>query len=263
MNNWFAPDWPAPELAEKVGALVTTRGGLFADEGYGAFNLGDHVGDDTATVAAHREALSSPLGVSQIQWLAQVHGTAVCQATVDSARQSVFQAPPADASFTLERGLALAIMTADCVPIVLADSAGGWVAALHGGWRGLVDGIVAQLVQQLQATVPSAPDTWCAWIGPAICGAHYEVGAEVAAAVRAGAPQQAPEMLGLRQGRSPDKYQLDLVQLARWQLARQGIEAVTASRLCSFGDARFYSHRRSVAAGAGATGRMATLVWLR
>lgn len=268
VSSWLKPDWPTPGMARRVGALVTTRGPdpllpADSDEGYGAFNLGDHVGDDRAAVAGRRALLDRHLGVSGTQWLSQVHGTAVVRADADSARKSLIAAPAADAAFTTERGLALAIMTADCVPIVLADRAGTWVAALHGGWRGLVDGIVDSLVQQLLDHSAGDPATWCAWIGPAICSHHYEVGPEVVAAVCQGAPDVAPESLGLEPGRRPDRQQLDLVRLARWQLAQQGIGAVSASGLCSFGDARFYSHRRSVAAGAPATGRMATLVWLR
>ena len=268
MPSWLEPDWPDLALASQIGALVTTRGTDPASqedaaEGYGAFNLGDHVGDDPEMVLERRALLDRHLGVKGTQWLSQVHGTAVLRADVDSAHRSLTVAPEADAAFTTERGLALAIMTADCVPIVLADRAGTWVAALHGGWRGLVDGIVERLVQQLRAHSDSAPASWHAWIGPAICIDHYEVGPEVAAAVCAGAPGVASEQLGLRPGQRADRHQLDLVQLARWQLAQQGIGSVGASGWCSFGDTRFYSHRRSVAAGAPATGRMATLVWLR
>lgn len=262
MTDWFAPSWPAA-AGSAIGLAQSTRGGFSADEGFGAFNLGDHVGDDVGIVGARRAALGAQLGVRDTQWLTQVHGIDVVTATGSSAMSSRQRAPAADAAITTEANLALAIMTADCVPVVLTDAEGSWVAALHGGWRGLTAGIVANLVRQLRAGGAGSPERWLAWIGPAICGAHYEVDLQVAAAARSCAPEAADTEIGLRAGVQPGRFQLELARLAQWQLRAQGVGSVTLSGLCSHGDERFYSHRRARAAGACATGRMATLIWRR
>lgn len=226
---------------------------------FGGFNLGTHVGDELASVRRNRSHLGQVLGLSAVQWLQQVHGVQVHCAS----RATSGAAVEADAQWTTEAGLGLAIMTADCLPIVLFSADGRWVAAIHAGWRGLVAGVIATTVAALKAAVGNRCSEWRAWIGPAIGPAHYQVGEEVAVAVRALHGSESIATRGLSAAADIGKYQLDLAALGRWLLAREGVSAVCHSGLCTYADTRFYSHRRSSHQGQQTTGRQATLIWLR
>jgi YfiH family protein len=247
MTAEFGSDWPTPNRAAwppGVRALTTTRG---ASGGFG-FNLGDHVGDDPARVLERRRLLVERTGVSAIQWLRQVHGTRCVEATPTSVAAPV---PEADAAWTRTRGLGIAVLTADCVPVVVAARDGSAVGVAHGGWRGLVGGVVAAMLDAMPVDASDA----VAWIGPAIGPDAYEVGEDVAAAVRT---MPHPEAAGaLLAGRRPGRYQLDLFALTRALLERAGVGSIATGAQCTFTDARFYSFR-----GEGDTGRMATLAWL-
>ncbi len=159
-------------------------------------------------------------------------------------------APEADAAWTREPNLALAVLTADCVPVVIAHRQAALVAVAHGGWRGLVAGVLQKLV----AEVPAAPEDLVAWLGPAIGVAAYEVGEDVAAAVAGALGEEAGACL--RPGR-PGKSHLDMYALSKRLLYRAGVGTVVTDALCTYSDQRFFSFRRD-----GATGRMATLAWL-
>lgn len=189
-----------------------------------------------------------PAGAAAVQWLRQVHGSDC----IEARRETAASRPEADAAWTRERGLALAVHTADCVPIVICDRAAGVVGVAHGGWRGLVGGIVDSLV----SAMPARPRELVAWLGPAIGPAAYEVGEDVAAAVRAlpGGAALAADCLA---GAGAGKHYLDLFTLTERLLAGAGVEAVCTDRLCTFSDPRLPSYRRD-----GTTGRMATFVWL-
>lgn len=241
-----SPRWPAA-----VAALTTTRRGAAAEpcHGLGGWNLAAHVGDRPAVVAANRRALQERAGIEAIQWLNQVHGTRVVRASAATAGE----APQADAAWTAQAGLGLAVLTADCVPVIVAERGGAVVGVAHGGWRGLVGGVLQRLVEAL----PAPPDTLIAWLGPAIGPSAYEVGEEVVAAVRA--LPDGPELVArcVRPGRAGRGF-LDLFTLSEQLLHRAGVTAVTSERLCTHTDARFFSYRRD-----GSTGRMATLAWLR
>jgi len=229
-------------------ALTTTRQGGVSIGPYATLNLGDHVGDDPASVVENRRRLTRLVGCGRIQWLTQVHG-AVC---IESVGEAWRAAPEADAAWTRERGLGLAVLTADCVPVVLRARGQPLVAVAHAGWRGLVAGVVESLV----AGLPSQAADLEAWIGPAIGPQAYEVGADVAEAVRSalGAGQTRDLLLA---GRRRDRWQLDLFTLTERLLRDSGISTVGCERLCTYADARFFSYRRD-----GITGRMATVVWL-
>lgn len=241
---------PDALLPAQVRALTTTRHGGVSTGPYAGLNLALHVGDDPSAVAENRRRLMADTRCERIQWLNQVHGTACIQSTAENW-QSV---PDADAAWTTERGLGLAILTADCVPLVLWDRRGSVLAVAHGGWRGLVSGVIEQLLGQL----PVAPEDLLAWLGPAIGPKVYEVGPEVADAVndriRAG-EGLAPV---LHPGVSQDRWQLDLFELSSRLLGGCGVTSVYSQRLCTASDRRFYSYRRD-----GQTGRMVTLAWLR
>jgi YfiH family protein len=241
------PGWPAPA---GVFALATTRRGGCSAPPFESLNLGHHVGDSDAAVAANRALLTRALPAgSRIQWLRQVHGKRVVEAG------SGGEYPEADGVWTRRPGLACAVLTADCLPVLLCDRAGAVVAAAHAGWRGLLAGVLEATV----AAMSVEPAQIVAWLGPAIGPASFEVGPEVReqylAASATGAAQVAACFLPSAGGR----YLADLHALARLRLRGAGVEAVSGGGLCTFSDEqRFFSYRRD-----GRTGRMASLVLLR
>ncbi len=243
LSHCLRPEWPAPAW---VRTLVTTRAGGISRERYASFNLGQHVGDEVAAVDHNRAMLGEQLQL-EISWLEQVHGTKVVEAASEAPARGLC----ADAQWTRQRGLACAIMTADCLPVLLCDRAGTIVAAAHAGWRGLADGILEATV----ATMAAPPETLLAWLGPAIGPQAFEVGAEVrerfcvwnAASAQAFTP-----------GEAPGKWWCDLFLLARLRLQQAGVTAVYGGGVCTYSDSqRFYSYRRD-----GVTGRFASLIWL-
>lgn len=240
-HGWITPDWPAPT---RVRALVTTRSGGVSLPPYDSLNLGDHVGDEPAAVAANRVVIAAHIGAQPL-WLNQVHGTAVA---------NVANAPDcnADASISRKAGAACAIMTADCLPVLLCDRAGSVVAAAHAGWRGLHDGVIEAAVAAMQ--VPHSEVL--AWLGPAIGPQAFEVGEEVRTAFVTHATEAAQAFVP---GAQPGKWLTDIYLLARQRLTAIGITAVYGGSFCTVTDAeRFFSYRRSKI-----TGRMASLIWLQ
>lgn len=241
MADWIRPDWPAPA---RVAALVTTRAGGASEGAYAGLNLGTHVGDDAQRVAENRRRLAALLPAEPV-WLDQVHGVRVVRAD---------QAAPgcsADAAYTESRGTVCAVLTADCLPVLLCDAAGSVVACAHAGWRGLCEGVIEASVAAMGR--PGAQ--LLAYLGPAIGPASFEVGEEVRAAFVA---RDSSAALAFAPGR-PGKWWCDLYALARQRLAHCGVGAVWGGGFDTFAEAtRFYSYRRD-----GRTGRMAALVWLR
>ncbi|HTO46419.1 MAG TPA: peptidoglycan editing factor PgeF [Burkholderiales bacterium] len=238
--DWIVPDWPAPQ---PVRALVTTRAGGVSRGPYASFNLGARVGDDAAAVARNRERLRGALPADPV-WLQQVHGTDVVEA------ESAPALARADAAVARTRHVVCAVLTADCVPVLLADREGNAVAVAHAGWRGLVAGVIEAAVARMNAPAASV----IAWLGPAIGPRAYEVGPEVreafvrrdAAAAAAFAPHRGDRLLA------------DLFMLARQRLAAAGVAAVYGGGHCTYTEAaRFYSYRREPT-----TGRFASLVWI-
>lgn len=247
------PDWP--ELPANVAALCTVRRGGVSrapyddGQGGGGLNLGTHVGDCATAVARNRACLQQAAGVSGA-WLSQVHGSVV----VDAAATSSSSCPQADASVIAQAGLACAILTADCLPILLADRQGQVVGAAHAGWRGLAGGIVHATVAAMRQR--GARDI-SAWLGPAIGPACFEVGPEVRAAFVQ--HHAAAEAAFIAHPAQPGKYLADLYQLARLALVREGIEVVRGGGRCTVSErGSFYSYRRD-----GVTGRMASLIWIK
>jgi YfiH family protein len=241
--DWIVPDWPAPA---RVRAVTTTRHGGVSKGCYASMNPADHVGDDPRAVAANRLRLQQVLNLPAAPlWLQQVHGVAVVDAAVAGS------APVADAAHSTQAGVVCAVLTADCLPVLLTDTAGECVAAIHAGWRGLAAGVIEQA-----ALATGRPgECLLAWLGPAIGPQAFRVGAEVRDTFMAH-DQSAAE--AFRQG--PDgAWYADLYRLARQRLAEYGVTAVYGGGYCNFTDSdRFYSYRRD-----GKTGRMATLIWLK
>lgn len=243
MNNFIIPDWPAPT---GVHALVTTRQGGTSTGPWVSFNLASHVGDDATAVTANRAQLRQSLP-SEPPWLTQVHGT-LC---VDAAQ--VRSGIEADASFTRQRGVVCAVLTADCLPVLLCDDQASVVAAVHAGWRGLADGVIEASVAAMQTT----GEQLMAWLGPAIGPTAFEVGADVRDAFLAHDMQAAQAFTSI----AADKWLCDIYLLARQRLQALNIRRITSTEFsdyCTVRDIdRFYSFRRD-----GVTGRMASCIWL-
>lgn len=239
-HNWIVPDWPAPL---RVHSLITTRAGGASRGAYAGLNLGLNSGDEAEAVARNRASLRPWLPAEPL-WLRQVHGATVVEA--DNAEGS----PEADAAIARRPRRVCAVLTADCLPLLLCDEAGSIVAAVHAGWRGLCAGVIEQTLRAMGRP----PQALLAYLGPAIGAAAYEVGAEVRAAfLAADAQSEAAFAPG-----APGKFHADLYALARLRLARAGVYRIYGGSHCTYTEReRFYSYRRD-----GASGRMASLIWI-
>ncbi len=242
-HDFLVPDWPAPA---SVRCLMTTRNSGTSQGVYSSLNLGAHVGDDPGTVASNRAIVMASIN-GQLLWLNQVHGTRV----VDAADYIGIEQPPqADAAFTRKAGVVCAVMTADCLPVLLCDDAGTVVAAAHAGWRGLLAGVLEETVAAMG--VPGK--NLMSWLGPAIGPLAFEVGSEVRTAFVAMDENAASAFKPSLSG----KWLADIYMLARQRLARQGVDRIFGGSFCTVGDPeRFFSYRRD-----GQTGRMASTIWL-
>ncbi|MEJ2602333.1 MAG: peptidoglycan editing factor PgeF [Gammaproteobacteria bacterium] len=238
----IVPEWEVPP---GVGAVSTTRAGGVSKGVHASLNLGSHVGDEPAAVEENRRRLRNAAALpGEPVWLAQVHGTEVVDAVPGVAP------PRADAAVSARPGVVCAVLSADCLPVLLASRQGDEVAAAHAGWRGLAAGILEATL----AAMKTPPGELAAWLGPAISRAAFEVGDEVREAFRAGNPEDAAFFSANDRGR----WQADLAGLARRRLESAGV-TVYGGGSCTFTDpARFFSYRRD-----GETGRMASLVWIR
>jgi YfiH family protein len=240
--SWVEPGWPAPP---GVRALSTFRIGGVSAAPYDSLNLADHVGDAAASVAENRRRLKSAARLpAEPIWLEQVHGSHV--ADLDA----MGGVGPADAAFARRTGRVCAILSADCLPVLLTLDTGGLVAAAHAGWRGLAAGVIEATVRAL--SVP--PERLMAWLGPAIGPRHFEVGPEVRGALLDADPGAAEAFALNARGR----FMADLGRLARRRLTALRVTRIYGGGECTFAAAdRYFSHRRD-----GVTGRQATLIWL-
>jgi polyphenol oxidase len=256
-RDWIVPGWAAPA---SVRAICTTRQGGISLPPYDSLNLGDHVGDGAAAVAHNRRVLKAALGARPI-FLQQVHGSAV--EPLDAQTPDGTQA---DGCVSTQAGVACTIMVADCLPVLLTDSAGTAVAAAHAGWRGLagpdgigvIENVVYSLWKAMQATPAAAAGKTIAWLGPCIGPKAFEVGEEVRQVFIAQQPTAAAMFKPHAQG----KWLADLQGLARLRLSAMGITQVHgndgSAAWCTVGNAsRFFSHRRD-----RVSGRFAACIWL-
>lgn len=242
-EGWIIPDWPAPA---NVRAVQTTRAGGVSMGAYASLNLGDHVGDDPVAVARNRAILRAALPAEPV-WLKQVHGNVVADA------DRALGIAEADAAVARKSDAVCAVMTADCLPLLLCDESGTVVCATHAGWRGLAGGVIEAAV----AAMKVAPASLLAWLGPAIGPQAFEVGEEVRQAFLAHDPQ-AQKAFVPGASSAEQKWLADIYLLARQRLGLLGVTRVYGGGLCTCSDAeRFYSYRRD-----GATGRLASLIWL-
>ena len=241
---WLDADWPAPP---GVRALTTLRHGLgVSQQPFDTFNFGSRCGDDADAVAENRRLLAAALQLpSAPRWLKQVHGITV-------ARQPGFDEPEADAAVSDVPGTVLAILTADCLPVVFAARDGSEVAAAHAGWRGLAGGVLEATV----AAMHTPADQLIAWLGPAAGPRHYEIGSDVRDAFLAGDARAATAFVPTR----PGHWTVDLYALARQRLVAAGVSAaaIHGGDQCTISQpAQFFSHRRD-----RRSGRMASLIWM-
>ncbi|CAJ1497086.1 peptidoglycan editing factor PgeF [[Mycobacterium] kokjensenii] len=234
-------------MSFRVRRVTTTRTGGVSKAPFDGFNLGDHVGDDPAAVAANRARLAKAtgLGADRLVWMNQVHGDHVV--VVDGPRDGVVEAT--DALVTTVPRLAMVVVTADCVPVLLADARAGVVAAVHAGRVGAQRGVVPRTVEAMLAAGARAGDI-SVLLGPAVSGAHYEVPAAMADEVEAALP-------GSRTVTTAGTPGLDLRAGIARQLTELGIKAIDVDPRCTAADPKLFSHRRD-----GRTGRLASLVWL-
>ncbi|NNM50621.1 MAG: peptidoglycan editing factor PgeF [Pseudomonadales bacterium] len=240
--EFLNPTWPAPAVIQ---ARVTTRQGGISMGDYASLNLASHVGDHPEAVRENRRRLSESLGLPQPPlWICQVHGVRV----VDAGQP--VSSLEADAVYANQPNQICAVLTADCLPLLICDRQGKEVAAIHAGWRGLAAGVIEAALQRFHAQ----PDDLLVWLGPAIGPKVFEVGEEVRdvfvrhhdAAVACFSPTR------------PGHYLADLYALARLRLSLLGIAGIYGGDFCTYTEAdRFFSYRRN-----SATGRMATLIWM-
>ena len=242
--GWIAPNWPAPP---GVRAVTTTRSGGESRSAYASLNLGAGTGDAPAAVARNRARLRSLLGFEHEPcWLEQVHGSIVVRA------QRYDAAPRADASVGESGSPPCAVLTADCLPVVLCDTSATRIGIAHAGWRGLANGVIARCVDFMDRPGREL----LAWLGPAIGRESYEVGPEVRDACLATAPGARPAFIPspARTGR----WLADLYAIASCQLESLGVRRIYGGGFCTYRDrSRFFSYRRD-----GPTGRFATLAWI-
>jgi polyphenol oxidase len=239
-RDWIVPDWPAPA---RVKAYVTTRAGGVSRAPFASLNLGDHVGDVPGDVASNRALLKVYLP-SEPQWLRQVHGTNVVSA--DAVEAGI----GADGAYSAHTGTVCAILTADCLPVLICDRNGSMVGAAHAGWRGLSQSIIEKTIAAMRVPPPEL----LVFLGPAIGPAHYEVGDDVRDVFIRDDENAVTAFLPNANG----KWLANLYELAQLRLRRIGVEEIYGGDFCTFEDSkRFYSYRRD-----GKTGRMASLIWI-
>jgi YfiH family protein len=244
--------WGAPQ---QIKTMITNRHGGFSQPPFDGLNLGLHVGDDPATVQKNRDALKAVVPNDPI-WLNQVHGTQVIDA--DNAN-ACLDVPSADASVTSTPGRVLAIMTADCLPVLLASSDGKVVGAAHAGWRGLAAGVIEQTVALMRAKQSNGEKAQTqaeilAYLGPAIGPHAFEVGSEVRDIFMAQNPASAACFEQLQE---KGKYLADIYGLACLRLNALGIEHIEGGGECTLQNPDYFSYRRDQE-----TGRMGSFIWI-
>ncbi len=237
--NWIKPEWPAPK---NVHAAVTLRLGGSSRGKFNSFNLADHVNDDPVAVQNNRKKLVQMLALPNNPiWMEQVHSNRIVK--VDK----LTRIEQADASYTDLAGIVCAVLTADCLPILLAATNGTTIAAVHAGWKGLLTGVISNAVQSIGTT------EIIVWLGPAIGCECFEVGSEL----RNAFVNKATEFDIAFRPTNQDKYLADIYQLASIELSMLGISKIYGGNYCTMSNTeKFYSYRRD-----GETGRMATLIW--
>ena len=250
--NQIKPDWVVPQ---QIKAFCTTRQGGVSKTPFNTLNLGLNAGDDLADVLHNRSILRSHLPTEPL-WLKQTHGVTI--STPASRSASTATTFEADASVTNIPNEVLAILTADCMPVLFASKTGGVIGAAHAGWRGLSGGVLENMLQEMLVLSPGlSPKDIVAWMGPAIGPTAFEVGEDVLHAFAAQDSTILSEAFKPIAG-SAGKYLANLYLLAQDRLRSFGIEQIDGGDFCTFNDAeKFFSYRRDKE-----TGRFASLIWI-
>lgn len=241
LSSFIYPNWPAHP---RVKACSTVRAGGVSSAPYASFNLAMHVNDDAVKVKQNREKLYRAIDQPQVAWLNQAHSCSVVSA-------EHIGVDPADACYTAMSAHVCAVMTADCLPVLLCNQSGTWVAAVHAGWRGLLQNIISKTLKHACCST----DSIMAWLGPAISKKNYCL-----------PKSHVAKFLAVNQDYSScfemgDKgmFAVDLYQLARVELERQGVKHIYGGNYCTYEhNDLFFSYRRDGAL----TGRMASMIWL-
>lgn len=260
MMQLIKPDW---SMSARIHAFSTTRSGGISESPYDALNLGLHVGDDASHVHDNRQRMiSAAKSPAAPHWLQQEHGNRIALLNMfDDVNTSedalLFDAPyKADGSWTDTPDVVLAVLTADCLPLVIAANDGSSVAVVHAGWRGLADGVIVSALSCFPERLPLS-----VWLGPAIGPDAFEVGDEVRQIF---IQRHAENENAFRSGTAEGKWLADIYLLARLEVARHqnaaGCDiAISGGNYCTVTDAElFHSHRRDGAR----SGRMATVAWI-
>lgn len=249
LHDWIIPHWPAPD---NVRAITTTRIGGFSEGAYTSMNLGERTDDNMIAIARNRNYLVKSLELPEEPcWLFQSHGSKVVRLYHDTMPNQA-----ADASYSTLANKVCAVLTADCLPVLLCAKDGSAVAAVHAGWRGLAKGIVDNTVSTLLHFGKCQPGNLLAWLGPAIGPAVFEVGQDVVDAFCAPFPQARKAFTPIP---GTQKWLADIYMLARQRLQRMGVSDIFGGGFCTaIQYEKFYSYRRN-----SETGRMATLIWMR
>lgn len=233
MGIFIQPDWPVPK---NVHAVTTTRA---------SSNLSHYADDNLVQVLANRQKLHKQLSLpSEPVWLNQQHSIKV----IDLSQKDYSLS--ADGSYVNQANIVCAVLTADCLPILLCSEDAPEIAAIHAGWRGLLNGILAHAVRHFHA----ASHEILAWLGPAIGQQAFEVGSEVREAF---VKQDLEAAQAFYPSKNSGRFMADIYQLARFRLCQLGINKIYGGDFCTYSDQkRFYSYRRD-----NHTGRMASLIW--
>ena len=271
IKHWLTRDWPAPA---NVHAATTLRSGGVSCGVYASLNPALHVGDEADLVKQNRQLIKASLGLpGDPVWLDQIHSNRAVPAHPPLGGRGDSDLQQADASYTAESGVVCAVLTADCLPLLVCTVDGSQVAAIHAGWRGLLAGVIGNTITAMQ--IPPSPPfakggiemeltclplckrgieaDFLVWLGPAIGPECFEVGAEVRDVFLEKSPAFTPAF----KQHSNDKWLADIYQLARIDLAMLGIDKIYGGDFCTVTEQeRFYSYRRDKQ-----TGRMATLIW--
>ncbi len=239
--EFIQPDWPAPD---NVHAGTTTRTGGVSLPPFDTFNLAGHVGDNPTAVEENRMLFKQALNLfNEPNWLTQTHSNRVINLDINQSRE-------ADGGYTNEKNVICSVLTADCLPILLCNEAGTEIAAIHGGWRGLADGIIENALKYF--TTPRKQ--LMAWFGPAISWNKFEVDDPVRRVFMHNNIESADAFNPSK----PGHWFLDLIKLARIQLGELGITHTYGGQHCTFQENdRFFSYRRATE-----TGRIATFIWI-
>jgi len=241
-HGWLVPDWPAPA---RVRAFVTTRAGGVSEGEHASMNLGLSSGDRAEHVERNRAIVRAELPADP-RYIRQVHGIDV--ADIDAPAPTA--AITADGAVTGSPGTVATVLTADCMPLLLAARVGTRVGAVHAGWRGMAAGVIESAIDAMRVEGPEI----LAWMGPTIGPDAFEVGPEVREAFVARDARAAEAF----RAHTPGKFMADLYRLARQRLAARGVRAVYGGGFCTFHERdRYFSYRR-----VQKSGRMGAFIWV-